>query len=159
MEATTRHATAIVRTATTHIANEAHFQTYSANQDVTQKYRYEAVLDGRTSDICIALSGREWAYDDPDGLRPPQHPNCRSVIVPVIEGQTPFLRASESGATTAQNYDEWLRGQSPQRQNEILGKRKAELYRDGKLNLKQLVDKEGRSRTVKELEALKAASG
>ena len=156
MERTTsRHARAIVRTATTEITNRAHHEVYSRHPEVTTKYEWVSVLDGRTSDICIARSGKTYPYGE--GPVPPAHINCRSVITPVIPGAAPSISASESGPTAASNYQEWLKEQSAQRQNEILGPTKAQMFRDGKLDLKQLVDREGRSRTVAQLQSLKGA--
>jgi SPP1 gp7 family putative phage head morphogenesis protein len=159
-------AKAITRTAVTQIANEAHHNVYSKYPDVTTEYEWVSVLDGRTSDICMARSGQTYPYGE--GPKPPAHINCRSVIVPVVPGATDAIQASggienpdwkkgdpeserwlkKPGPTSASNYEEWLRDSSVKAQNEILGPAKAQMFRDGKLNLKQLVDRDGRSRTV-----------
>lgn len=49
--------------------------------------QYSAILDDRTTDICEALDGKTWAEDSPmwDQFRPPNHYNCRSVLIPVTE--------------------------------------------------------------------------
>lgn len=48
-------------------------------------YRYSAILDERTTEICQALHGHSWAITDPalDQHTPPNHFMCRSVIVPI----------------------------------------------------------------------------
>lgn len=56
-----------------------------------------STLDGRTSSICQARDRKAIGLDgepiegfsplSPPGVRPPAHPNCRSVISPVIDGQ------------------------------------------------------------------------
>jgi uncharacterized protein with gpF-like domain len=56
---------------------------YEANQDVTKKYQYVATLDSLTSPICRALDGQEFPYGK--GPTPPQHFNCRSKVVAVID--------------------------------------------------------------------------
>jgi SPP1 gp7 family putative phage head morphogenesis protein len=73
----------LVRTSINQVANAASQQVYEANQDITKKYRYVATLDTRTSSICRALDGREFEYGK--GPTPPQHFNCRSTTVPVID--------------------------------------------------------------------------
>jgi len=159
LQASTRDVEAVVRTGVNFIANSSHFETYRANADVTKTYQYTAVLDGRTSDICQALDGRTWEYDDPDGLRPPQHVNCRSTIVPTVDweglGMTPppeGTRASADGQVpSSTTYEQWLRGQTDAEQNRILGPTKAKLFRSGRINLRDLVRKDGGSVTVAEL--------
>lgn len=64
----------LVRTSINQVANAASQQVYEANQDITQKYRYVATLDTRTSSICRALDGKEFEYGK--GPMPPQHFNC-----------------------------------------------------------------------------------
>ena len=63
--------------------NAASKQVYKANEDVTEKYRYVATLDSRTSALCASLDGQEFEYDK--GPEPPQHFNCRSTTVAVID--------------------------------------------------------------------------
>ncbi len=74
---------ALIRTSINQVANETSQQVYKANQDVTKRYRYVATLDSRTSPICRSLDGREFAYGK--GPTPPQHFNCRSTTVPIID--------------------------------------------------------------------------
>jgi SPP1 gp7 family putative phage head morphogenesis protein len=65
---------ALIRTSINQVANTASQQVYEANQDITPRYRYVATLDTRTSAICRALDGKEFAYGK--GPMPPQHFNC-----------------------------------------------------------------------------------
>jgi SPP1 gp7 family putative phage head morphogenesis protein len=105
---------ALVRTSINQVANTASQQVYEANQDITKKYRYVATLDTRTSAICRALDGREFPYGR--GPTPPQHFNCRSTTVPVIDykalGFTPppaGTRASTDGQVPVnESYGQWL---------------------------------------------------
>jgi SPP1 gp7 family putative phage head morphogenesis protein len=105
---------ALVRTSVNQVANTASQQVYEANQDITPRYRYVATLDTRTSAICRALDGREFEYGK--GPMPPQHFNCRSTTVPVIDykalGFTPppaGTRASADGQVPVnESYGQWL---------------------------------------------------
>ena len=105
---------ALVRTSVNQVSNAASQQVYEANQDVTKKYRYVATLDTRTSAICRALDGQEFEYGK--GPMPPQHFNCRSTTVAVVDYKglgikPPPLgkRASMTGQVPADmTYGKWL---------------------------------------------------
>jgi SPP1 gp7 family putative phage head morphogenesis protein len=115
----------LVRTSINQVANTASQQVYEANQDITKKYRYVATLDTRTSAICAALDGREFEYGK--GPMPPQHFNCRSTTVPIIDPDilppsTTATRASKDGQVPInQGYGEWLAKQPRSVQADALG--------------------------------------
>ena len=133
----------LIRTSINQVANTASQQVYEANQDITQKYRYVATLDTRTSAICRALDGREFEYGK--GPMPPQHFNCRSTTVPVINHKElgfspppPARRASMDGQVPADTtYGKWLKDKMPgeteadviRRQQDALGS-KAPYFRN-----------------------------
>jgi SPP1 gp7 family putative phage head morphogenesis protein len=114
---------ALVRTSVNQVANAASQASYKANQDVTKRYQYTATLDNRTSAICRALDGREFEYGK--GPTPPQHFNCRSTTVPIIDyeglGVEPPPRSDV--IDDRQTYGEWLAKQTEARKAEILGSR------------------------------------
>lgn len=49
-----------------------------------RKYKYCAILDDRTSEICRNLNGKEFKVSEARvGINyPPMHPNCRSSVIP-----------------------------------------------------------------------------
>ena len=116
---------ALVRTSINQVANAASQQVYEGNQDITKKYRYIATLDTRTSAICRALDGREFDYGK--GPMPPQHFNCRSTTVPIIDPDilppsTTATRASKDGQVPVNTtYGEWLAKQPRATQADALG--------------------------------------
>ena len=124
----------LVRTSINQVANTASQQVYEANQDITKKYRYVATLDTRTSSICRALDGREFEYGK--GPMPPQHFNCRSTTVPVIDYEglgfdppPPAKRASKDGQVPAdQTYGQWLAKQPRDIKAEALGPSKVAYF-------------------------------
>jgi hypothetical protein len=124
------------------VANTASQQVYEANQDITQKYRYVATLDSRTSSICAALDGQEFPYGR--GPMPPQHFNCRSTTVPVIDYEALGLippaegkRAASGGMVSSNtNYGQWLKDQPRNVQEDVLGPGKVPYFN-------RLVDKYG----------------
>jgi SPP1 gp7 family putative phage head morphogenesis protein len=117
----------LVRTSINQVANTASQQVYEANQDITKKYRYVATLDTRTSAICRALDGKTFEYGK--GPTPPQHFNCRSTTIPVIDydelGFTPppaGTRASQGGQVPAnESYGQWLAKQDLPTKAKALG--------------------------------------
>lgn len=48
-------------------------------------YEYSAIMDGRTSEICMELDGKVYLADDPiwSTIWPPNHFNCRSTVVTI----------------------------------------------------------------------------
>ena len=131
---------ALVRTSINQVANTASQQVYEANQDITKKYRYVATLDSRTSSICAALDGREFEYGK--GPMPPQHFNCRSTTVPIIDPDilppsTIAKRASADGPVPINtSYGQWLKDQPLSVQQDVLGPGKVPYFN-------RLVDKYG----------------
>jgi SPP1 gp7 family putative phage head morphogenesis protein len=131
---------ALVRTSINQVANSASQQVYEANQDITKKYRYVATLDSRTSSICAALDGQEFPYGK--GPMPPQHFNCRSTTVPIIDPDilppsTTAKRASADGPVPINtSYGQWLKDQPRSVQQDVLGPGKVPYFN-------RLVDKYG----------------
>jgi SPP1 gp7 family putative phage head morphogenesis protein len=153
---------ALVRTSINQVANTASQQVYEANQDITKKYRYVATLDTRTSAICAALDGREFEYGK--GPMPPQHFNCRSTTVPIIDPDilppsTTATRASKDGQVPInQSYGEWLAKQPASVQAEALGPGKVAYFnrladKYGPRNaIAKLVRDDGSELTLKDLQ-------
>lgn len=91
--------------------NEGRFAEFTdpALQGFVEALEYSAVLDDRTTDICQALDGTVWDADNPlwDTYRPPNHYNCRSILVAVT--QVDVARGEwdgeESGAPEVQPAD------------------------------------------------------
>ena len=119
----------VVRTSINQVANAASMKAYEANQDITKKYRYTATLDSRTSPICRALDGTEHDYGK--GPIPPQHFNCRSTTVPIIDyeglGFDPPPPSkigrpnSDKNIPDGETYGAWLKRQPKTVQEQVLG--------------------------------------
>jgi SPP1 gp7 family putative phage head morphogenesis protein len=120
----------LVRTSVNQVNNAASQQVYKANEDVTQKYKYLATLDSRTSAICRSLDGKIFEYGK--GPEPPVHFNCRSTTIAVIDYkalglrppeevlETRGTRRSEGGGASAEtNYGQWLMGKSREYQKDV----------------------------------------
>ena len=160
MEINRRGAQAMVRTAVNHTATAARDLTYAKNQDVIKAVQWISTLDHRTTPICKALDGKTFPVDE--GPRPPAHINCRSTIAPVVKSWRELgfdideapesTRASFDGQVPeSTTYNEWLKGQTPEFQDSILGPGRGELFRQG-VPVDKFVDMEsGRPFTLKEL--------
>lgn len=69
-----RNAATVIRTALSHVSNEARNETYRQNDDIIEKYEWVSTLDSRTSAVCKARDGMTWEIGK--GPMPPAHPNC-----------------------------------------------------------------------------------
>lgn len=130
----------IAITAVKHIGSVARQEFHKQNPGVIAEERWNAVLDGRTSEICRSRDGK--VYEVGKGPQPPAHPRCRSTRVGIDPDYPPPRKRT---------YDQWLRDQSEAVQDDILGKAKADLFRGG-LTLDRFFDeRRGREYTVDEL--------
>ena len=113
------HVRGVSRMAATGAVNQTHRRVWK--QSGATYVLFNAIIDGRTSAPCRAASGRRWRIDDPGILVPPLHPGCRSFHSPVYG----------EGVKTPIDYDRWFRSKSAAYQDEILGKARGKLYREG----------------------------
>lgn len=62
-----------------------------ALDDILWGFEYSAILDDRTTELCMSLDGTTRPKDDPfwDTYTPPNHWNCRSTILEVLDKGTP----------------------------------------------------------------------
>lgn len=154
---------AMVRTSVNQVANAASQAVYTQNQDISSKYRYIATLDSRTSAICRALDGQEFEYGK--GPTPPQHFNCRSTTVPIIDYERlgipppkPGKRRSRDGLVPAnQSYGQWLHNQSKETKADVLGPEKVPYFnrlarKYGPTNaIRRFVSEDGTELTLEQL--------
>lgn len=76
-EVSSKQAMRLIRTEGTRVMNEATISTFEKE---FEEYRYSAIFDDRTSQICKSLDGRVFKMKDRQaGVNfPPMHANCRS---------------------------------------------------------------------------------
>jgi len=166
----------IVRTSVNQVQNQASQAVYAANSKVAPKYEYVATLDSRTSPICKRLDGQEFAYNK--GPTPPQHFNCRSTTVPVVDfdglqkkypslEKPPVGKVVSRPSTTGRvpqgtAYGDWLLKQDKKLQIKTLGnegkvnyfKRLAKKEGSGQKAIRKLVREDGSERSLKDLQRL-----
>lgn len=138
-----RDAEALQRTTAANLTNAAIWETGEINPGLTKGYRLIVTFDRRTSQICMAYGARNKVYPyAPESPRPPLHFMCRTIIEPVLIG-----RENEKPI----DAEEWLKKQSAETQNEILGERRAELFRRGRIDLSDLIRSDNTLATIPEL--------
>lgn len=95
----------IVRTESTGAYNQGRLLE-ARSKDIASRMRgmeYSAIMDSRTTPVCQALDGKIFEIGDPnlDRLKPPNHFNCRSVLVPITDydeiDNRDMISPSESG--------------------------------------------------------------
>ena len=78
----------LIRTNTFEALNEARFAAFEDPDlaGMVVAYEYSAILDNNTTEICQALDDGIWSQDNPiwETHRPPNHYNCRSLLVPIL---------------------------------------------------------------------------
>lgn len=172
LEVSRRNAAALVQTSIQTVANVARLESFTQNADIIKGVRQISTLDSHTSDICIAYSGMAWNLDGKpiEGNElafnggPPRHWNCRSLLVPItksfkelgldIPEMPESTRASADGQISAgTTFDDFLTRKGKAFQDEILGQGRAQLWRDKKITLQQLLDLQGNPLSLAELQA------
>ncbi|HEY0171604.1 MAG TPA: phage minor head protein [Pyrinomonadaceae bacterium] len=116
----------IARTETLHSYREAAREVYRASSDVLSGWTWTASLSRRTCAMCLAMHGQVFRVEE----RLESHPCCRCVQVPLVTG------GDESGIKTG---EAWLEAQAEEIQRAVLGDAKYELFKSGRLKLRDLV--------------------
>lgn len=104
-------------TANSAVQNNARLETFKGMKSI-KFVEWSSILDTRTSEICQSRSGDVYPIDKPHP-KPPAHPRCRSVLLP---------RRDADGAKHKPIPD-WLRGESEEVQDEVMGKARADIFR------------------------------
>ena len=156
-----RHAETLLRTGYQHYAQVGRRAFIQANRDVIGKEVPLVVFDSRTSDVCISVAARYgkkgWpAGDSPVGY-PPYHYRCRTQILPLgkdeeLDGKR-TARGAEGGKqiNADTTIDAFVRSQPRAWQDELLGPRRAELFRKGEIELRNLTNAQLEPLTLPEI--------
>ena len=148
MNITRRNAEALVATSVHAVTTRARFEASEFFVSPSRVYLHNSILDSATSAICINRSGKKWhsVTKEPIGHRyhfavPPLHWRCRSDVILFDRLEVPKIPS----------FTDFLERKGKAFQDEVLGKGKAELWRDGKIKLTQLLDQQGNPLTLQEL--------
>ena len=170
MDVARKNARVLVHSSVMTAANQARLATFRKNARLIKGLRWLATLDSRSCVVCMALDGQAWNLDGEklpqtkvDFTAPPKHFGCRCILSPIPktfkdiglnipEPTDAGQRASSLGPVEGSiTFDDFLARQSPTFVENVLGKRRAELFRAGKLSVRDLVSGTGRELTLDEL--------
>lgn len=168
LTASTREAAALIRTSVQTVANRAAEAAYRENNDVVKGYVWLSTLDNRTTEICAVRDGLEYTLDvEPIGHTMPWlegpgsvHYQCRSRSMPLLadydglpKDKQDAIRTSGKRSTMfgpverGTKFEPWLKDMDKKRPgfaDEILGQKKAQLWRKSKLKLSDMVNGDGK---------------
>lgn len=163
-----KNAATLVQTSVQTVANESRMATFKEFDDVIEAYYFLATLDSHTCPQCAAYSGMEWDTNEQpiNGntlpfVNPPLHMNCRCLInvrtkkiegMPRLSDDPHRMRASSLGPVPMSfTFDDYFKSRSVNDQNEQFGKGRAELYRQGKITLRDMLDQSGNKLSLEQL--------
>lgn len=139
----------LYRTATQFYAEQAKREVSKRNKLKGKEYPV-ITFDSRTSDICISIDSKYrdgWPVGESPIGYPPYHYLCRTIIVfePTGEDISGLRDADGSNGKEEINaktpFAKWLKRQDDDFIVQTLGRKRAELFLDGKLELANLTDK------------------
>jgi hypothetical protein len=164
-----RNAEGITRTALGHMASFTRDRFFEKNSDVIKAIQWQSTLDNRTSNPCRLRDNKLYTIDHkPIGHSLPWgggagnfHFNCRSFSIGITKSwkelgfdidEAPIsTRQSMNGQVPADlSYGDWLRKQPTDIQNDVLGKTRAKLFRDG-ASIESFANNKGKLLTLKDL--------
>lgn len=170
LDVSLRQARSLAHTSVMAVANEAVEEVFQANDDVVKGVTWLSTLDSRTCTFCAprdqknyTLDHRPSGHDLPWGSGPGSaHMNCRCTRTPWlrswkdlgldIEEFEPSTRASANGPVSGNlTFESWIDSRPASVQREWFGPGRYELYRDGKITLRDLTDMRGRELTLEQL--------
>lgn len=170
MDVTRANARSLVHTSIQAVAAEARRAVYRKNDDVVEGVRQVSTLDTNTTEVCMAYDGAEFdlegepmeGTDLPYESGVPRHWNCRSIEVPItktfralgvdVDEPDAGQRASSEGPVDGEmTFGDFLGTLSEAEQDEALGPGRADLWRDGKITMQQLLDQRGNPLSLAQL--------
>ena len=171
MDLSKRNAETLVHTSVQSVANTTREKIFADNDDVMSGKEWSSALDRKTCPTCGALDGKRWTTDGKPIKHsmvyqiPPKHFRCRCSMVPVLktwkelginmDELSDSTRASMEGQVTDKTFADWLKRKTetdPTFADRTLGKGRAELWRNGKITMDQMISG-GKPLSLSELKA------
>ena len=153
-----RNAETLVQTSVQSVANATREKIFADNNDIMSGKEWSAALDRRTCPTCGALDGKRWTTDGKPISNsmvyqiPPKHFRCRCSMIPVLktwkelginmDELSDSTRASMEGQVTDKTFSDWLKRKTesdPTFADRTLGKGRAEMFKNGKITLDQMI--------------------
>lgn len=153
----TRHAETLARTGYQHYSSVGRQAFGQANSDIIEREVPIVTFDSRTSDTCVSIAARYgqkgWEFGQNPIGPPPYHYGCRTSLAYLAGGQSlTGTRATQFGQVDAKtSINQFVKDQSPEWQEKLLGSKRAQLFREGKLSLRNLTDSNLQPLTLDEI--------
>jgi hypothetical protein len=172
MNATYRQAKALARSSVINVNNQARLDVYESNRDLVKGVFWNATFDSRTTQICISLDGKAWTIPDYEPINhsfgfpgATAHFACRSTQVTILKSYEELNGINQEKVKNAGKQSQFT-GREPQDmswktfmakqpasfQDKVLGKTRGKLYREGKINLDDLINKDFEPVKIKDLD-------
>ena len=122
------------RTVLQSFATETRNEIFRKNDDLFDGYKWYSTLDRRTCLVCGNLDGKKFRKLENIQDMPPVHHNCRCIVLAYINEFEDLddTRSSENGQVDSKiTYKDWLDSQSDKIKEQVLGKGRFELYKQG----------------------------
>ena len=171
MDLSRRNAETLVHTSVQSVANTTREKIFADNDDVMSGKEWSSALDRKTCPTCGALDGKRWTTDGKPIKHsmvyqiPPKHFRCRCSMIPVLKTWKELginmdelsdnTRASMEGQVNDKTFADWLKRKNesdPTFADRTLGKGRAELWRNGKITMDQMISG-GKPLSLSELQA------
>ena len=127
MEYALNHALTVATTEQLRVYREASRQQYESTGAVLGYKRF-AAKDSLTCALCLALDGEVYPTDEFNNV----HPRDRCTMIPIVRGVSEL---------TWESGEDWLRKQPEEVQIKTLGPGALEMWKNGEIELKDLVNK------------------
>jgi SPP1 gp7 family putative phage head morphogenesis protein len=123
---------------------DANLESFRANGDVVEKWRWTCDLSARTCAACLEMDGEEFPLDESMD----SHVNCRCTMVPITASWDSILGPlgidtsgmdDTSFTDDMQSGDEWFMSQDESVQRSILGNGKYDAWANGDFQLSDIV--------------------
>lgn len=122
MKISANQARNLIRSSLTGVVNEGRLELYRQNSDVISRIQWSAVLDSRTTEICIALNGLTWTNPDGENYRKTTEVLVADTTAESVEGGKVDEKGKREGTGPAKEGDQRITS-PPVREDE-----KIELY-------------------------------
>lgn len=136
----------IARTESLRSYRGANLETFKANSDVVDQWRWTCALSMRTCAACIAMDGT--LHDLSESMD--SHPCCRCTMTPVTKSWDDILGPlgidttgieDTNPALDMQTGQDWFNGLDADQQRQILGNAKYDAWANGDFSLDDIVGK------------------
>lgn len=154
LDALRRDARGTVDATTQSVAGQARLEAMRSSGRGINAVKWFAILDSKVCPSCAERAEKLWDMDGkPIGhsipfAQPVLHPWCRCILLPMKFPDGP----PEDGGDV-NKFSDWLNRQTRERQDDVLGVGRAQLWRDGKITTHDLIGQNGLVMTLRELRA------